>query len=103
MLPLIGIPATVARFLKPYRQTFRKEAGFQHLSRYMNGRRMSPNKTLPGIYSQIGWESQSPESRRAMHEAVFETRWKHQDLMKQHRQVIFQAHRGKGREMIALD
>jgi hypothetical protein len=103
MLPLIGIPKTVAQFLKPYRQIFRKEAGFEHISRYVNGLLMSPNKTLQGIYSQIVWDNASAVSRRAMHEAVFEAGWKHQDLMQQHRRVISQAYRGKGREIIALD
>jgi len=103
MLPLIGIPKTVAQFLKPYRQIFRKEAGFEHISGYINGLLMSPNKTLQGIHSQIVWDKGSAVSRRAMHEAVFEAGWKYQDLMKQHRQVISEAHRGKGREVIALD
>ena len=42
-------------------------------------------------------------SRRAMHEAVFEAGWKYGNLMEQHRKVLSSAHRGKGREMIALD
>ena len=33
MLPLVGIPATIAKFLQSYRQVFCKEAGFQHISR----------------------------------------------------------------------
>jgi len=33
MLPLVGIPETVAQFLKKYRNVFCKEAGFQHISR----------------------------------------------------------------------
>ena len=53
MLPLVGIPATIGNFLKLYRQVFRKEAGFQHISRYINGLLMSPNKTLQGIYRQL--------------------------------------------------
>ena len=40
-------------------------------------------------------------SRRAMHEAVFEAGWKHQDLMEQHRSVLSSVHQGKGREIIA--
>ena len=42
-------------------------------------------------------------SRRAMHEAVFEAGWKYENLMEQHRKVLSSAHRGKGREVIALD
>ena len=55
MLPLVGIPGTIAKFLKSYRQVFCKEAGFQHISRYINGLVISPNKTLQGIYSQLVW------------------------------------------------
>ena len=103
MIPLVGIPATIAKFLKSYRQVFRKEAGFQHISRYINGLLMSPNKTLQGIYSQLVWDEQEKVSRRAMHEAVFEAGWNHQELMAEHRKVLSPVHRGKGREIIALD
>ena len=103
MLPLVGIPATIAKFLKSYRQVFRKEAGFQHISRYINGLLMSPNKTLQGIYRQLVWNEQEKVSRRAMHEAGFEAGWKYEELMKQHRRILSPVHRGKGREIIALD
>ena len=53
MLPLVGIPATIVKFLKSYRQVFRKEAGFKHISRYINGLLMSPNKTLQGRGREI--------------------------------------------------
>ncbi len=103
MLPLVGIPKTIVNFLKQYRNVFCKEAGFQHISRYINGLLMSPNKTLQGIYSQLVWDEKYQVSRRAMHEAVFEAGWKHQELMKQHRRVVSPIHQGKGREVIALD
>ena len=103
MLPLVGIPATIVKFLESYRQVFRKEAGFKHISRYINGLLMSPNKTLQGIYSQLVWNEQEKVSRRAMHEAVFEAGWKHEELMQQHRKIISPLHQGKGREIIALD
>jgi hypothetical protein len=103
MLPLVGIPETVAQFLKKYRNVFCKEAGFQHISRYINGLLMSPNKTLQGIYSQLVWNEEEKVSRRAMHEAVFEAGWKQEELMEQHRKVISPIHQGKGREIIALD
>ena len=103
MLPLVGIPKTIAKFLKQYRNVFCKEAGFQHISRYINGLLMSPNKTLQGIYSQLVVHEEEKVSRRAMHEAVFEAGWKYQELMKQHRKVVSPIHQGKGREIIALD
>lgn len=103
MLPLVGIPKTTKKFLKQYRKVFRKEAGFQHISRYINGLLMSPNKTLQGIYSQLVVDEKKKVCRRAMHEAVFEAGWKYENLMEQHRKVLSSAHRGKGREVIALD
>ena len=103
MLPLVGIPRTIAKFLESYRKVFCKEAGFKHISRYINGLLMSPNKTLQGIHSQLVWDEGEEVSRRAMHEAVFEAGWKHQELMEEHRKNVAAVHRGKGREIIALD
>lgn len=103
MFPLVGIPETVAQFLKQYRNVFCKEAGWKHISRYINGLLMSPNKTLQGIYSQLVQDGEEKVSRRAMHEAVFEAGWKQAELMEHHRRVISPIHRGKGREIIALD
>ena len=36
MLPLVGIPETVAKFLKQYRKVFCREVGFKHISNYIN-------------------------------------------------------------------
>ncbi len=75
MFPLVGIPKTIAKFLKQYRNVFCKEAGFQHISRYINGLLMSPNKTLQGIYSQLVIHEEEKVSRRAMPDSlnVFKT------------------------------
>ena len=64
MLPLVGIPKTVAQFLQQYRNVFCKEAGWKHISRYINGLLMSPNKTLQGIYSQLVQDGKEKVSRR---------------------------------------
>ncbi|WP_019503780.1 hypothetical protein [Pleurocapsa sp. PCC 7319] len=64
---------------------------------------MSPNKTLQGIYSQLVWDEQEKVSRCAMHEAVFESGWKYEELMLLHRKIVSPLHKGKGREVIALD
>ena len=103
MIPLVGISASVAKFLQSYRNVFCKQAGWKHINRYINGLLISPNKTLQGIYEQIVWHQEQKVSRRAMHEAVFEAQWQYQQLMKSHRQKIDVIHRGKGREVIALD
>ena len=103
MFPLVGIPKTIEKFLLSYRKVFRKEAGFKHISRYISGLLMSENKTVQGIHSQILWEQGEKVSRRAMHEALFESGWKEERLMQEHRKVLASAHRGKGKAIIALD
>jgi hypothetical protein len=82
---------------------FCRAEGFDHVSRYITGLLLSPNKTLQGIYDGQGWEPGVSRSRRAMHEAVFEAGWAADTLLSHHRAVIAGAHRGRGREVISLD
>ena len=103
MVPLVGVPETVRRGLAPYRDVFCRAEGFDHVSRYVTGLLLSPNKTLQGIYEVQVWEPGVPRSRRAMHEAVFEAGWAADALMPPHRAVIACEHRGRGREVISLD
>jgi hypothetical protein len=103
MVPLVGVPETIRRGLAPYREVFCRAEGFDHISRYITGLLLSPNKTLQGIYAGQVWEPRAPRSRRAMHEAVFEAGWAADALMPHHRAVIAGAHRGRGREVISLD
>ena len=103
MVPLVGVPETIRRGLAPYREVFCRAEGFDHVSRYVTGLLLSPNKTLQGIYDVQVWEPGVPHSRRAMHEAVFEAGWAADALMPHHRAVIAGAHRGHGREVISLD
>src|SRR2546430_11805098 len=103
MVPLVGVPETIRRGLAPYREVFCRAEGFEHISRYVTGLILSPNKTLQGIYDMQVWEPGAPHSRRAMHEAVFEAGWAADALMPHHRAVIAGAHRGHGREVISLD
>jgi hypothetical protein len=103
MVPLVGVPETIRRGLAPYREVFCRAEGFDHVSRYITGLLLSPNKTLQGIYDGQVWEAGAPRSRRAMHEAVFEAGWAADALMPHHRAVIAGAHRGCGREVISLD
>ena len=74
MLPIIEVPQTIASGMEKYRDVFCREEGFEHVSRYVTGLIISPNKTLQGIYDLQVWEG-DPPSRRAMHEAVFEAGW----------------------------
>ena len=74
MLPLVGVPETVRKGLRPYRDLFRRAEGFEYVSRYVTGLLVNPNKTLQGIYAAQVWSEKKP-SRRAMHEAVFEAGW----------------------------
>jgi hypothetical protein len=71
MLPMVEVPKTIRARLRPYRDLFRRAEGFEHVSRYVSGLSVSPNKTVQGIYATQVWEGKKP-SRRVMHEAGFE-------------------------------
>ena len=103
MLPIIGVPETIRQGLAPYRPLFCREEGFEHVSRYVTGLMLSPNKTLQGIDDLQVWGTDEQPSRRAMHEAVFEAGWDADALLPLHRQVVAPAHRGRGREVLSLD
>src|SRR5215510_4162107 len=96
MLPLVGVPETVRKGLRPYRDLFRREEGFEYVSRYVTGLLVSPNKTLQGIYATQVWPEKTP-SRRARHEAVFEAEWKAEELLPRQRTLIAREHRNRGR------
>jgi hypothetical protein len=103
MLPLTGVPPTVAKEMKAYREVFCRDEGFEHISRYVSGLILSPNKTLQGIHAQQVWPEGEEVSRRAMHAAVFEAGWSGDDLIKRHRQLVAVDHCGRGREVIGVD
>ena len=102
MLPMVGVPETIRKGLRPYRDLFRRAEGFEHVSRYVTGLIVSPNKTLQGIYAQQVWEEHKP-TRRVMHEAVFEAGWEAEQLLPRHRALIAPEHRQRGREVSSLD
>jgi hypothetical protein len=102
MLPMVEVPQTIRKGLRPDRDLFRRAEGFEHISRYVSGLIVSPNKTVQGIYANQVWEGDKP-SRRAMHEAVFEAGWEADQLLPRHRTPIAPEHRGRGREVISLD
>jgi hypothetical protein len=102
MLPICGVPATIQQAMAPYRDLFCRDEGFAHVSRYITGLILSPNKTLQGSYDLQVWDTESP-SRRAMHAAVFEAQWDAEALMPRHRAVVAQDHGRQGREVISLD
>ena len=102
MLPMVGVPETVRKGLRPYRELFRRAEGFEYVSRYVTGLLVNPNKTLQGIYAAQVWPEKKP-SRRAMHEAVFEAHWDAEELLSRHRALIAPEHRQRGREVISLD
>lgn len=103
MLPLAGVPLLIAAWLKSYRDIFCRDAGFEHISRYLAGLLLSPNKTVQGIYAQQVWPEEQSVSRRAMHAAVFEAGWDSDELMRRHREMVAGTHRGRGLEVISLD
>lgn len=102
LMPIVEVPETIARGMEEYREIFFRDEGFEHISRYVSGLILSPNKTMAGIYDQQVWEGYKP-SERAMHAAVFEANWSSEELMGRHREIIGLQHQGKGREVISLD
>jgi len=102
MLPITEVPKSIASGMSNYRNVFCKDEGFEHVSRYVTGLIISPNKTLQGIYDIQVWKGKNP-TRRAMHQSVFESGWDSDDLIKQHRKFVSSSHKGQGKEVISLD
>lgn len=104
MLPIVEVPKSIEAGMLNYRDVFCREEGFDHVSRYVTGLIISPNKTLQGIYDLQVWGASSGKpNRRCMHESVFENGWDSEALMKQHRVFVSPSHRGQRREVISLD
>ena len=102
MLPMVEVPGTIRNGMLNYRDVFCRDEGFDHVSRYVTGLIISPNKTLQGIYDLQVWDVKKP-SRRTMHESVFQAGWDSEALIQRHRAVVAPDHRGRGREVISLD
>ena len=102
MIPIVEVPETIAEQMKNYRDIFCREEGFDHVSRYVTGLIISPNKTLQGIYDLQVWEDNKP-SRRSMHGSVFEYGWDSTELIQRHREIVSPSHKGQGKEVISLD
>src|SRR5512139_2274315 len=102
MLPITGVPALIAKGMKSFRELLCRAEGFEHGCRFITGLILSPNKTLQGIYDAQVWEGEAP-SRRAMHEAVFESGGNSAALIQHHRTEVAQAYQGRGRQGISLD
>jgi hypothetical protein len=101
MLPIVGVPETIRRGMAPYCAIVCRDAGFEHIRRYIPGLLFSPNKTLQGLDDVQVWAGDHPPSRRAMHAAVFEAGGDDEALMPRHRAVIARAHRGRGRGVLS--
>jgi hypothetical protein len=102
MLPIIEVPETIRNGMGNYRDVFCRDEGFDHVSRYVTGLIVNPNKTLQGIYDSQYWDGKKP-GRRSMHESVFEAGWGSDSLIQKHREVVASEHRGRGKEVISLD
>jgi hypothetical protein len=100
MLPIIRVPEILAQGMESFRKIFCRAEGFEHICRFITGLILSPNKTLQGIYDLQVWEGEAP-SRRAMHEAVFESGWDSGALIEHHRTGVAQAYQGRGRQVIS--
>jgi len=103
MVPFIEVPNMIAKGMSAYRDVLCREAGFEHVSRYLSGLLLRENKTLQEIHAQQVYLEGEGSSRRAMHAGVFEAGWDSAALMRQHRAIVGQTHQDSGREMISLD
>ena len=102
MLPITRVPEVFAKGMESFRKIFCCGEGFEHICRFITGLILSPNKTLQGIYDLQVWEGEAP-SRRAMHEAVFESGWDGAAFIQGHRREVAHAYQGRGRQAISLD
>jgi len=103
MIPIVAVPKAVLEWLEPYREMFAREAGFQHVARYITGLLSSPNKTLQGIHALQIWPEGESRSRRAMHEAVMEGAWAPRELLRLHQKEVEEQTRSKGKRILWLD
>ena len=104
MLPLLGIPPTIQNGMSGYRDLFARQAGFEHVSRYISGLLLSENKTLQGIHHQyVSTQEHVLPGRRAMHAGVFESPWQWEELMSRQRQQVSEHYSSKERMVISLD
>lgn len=103
MLPITQIPASILTNLQDYRHLFCRDAGFDHIGRYITGLIVSPNKTLQGIHDLQVCLNNKKVSSRAMHEAVFEAGWKSDQLMPYHRERVSRQYKGKKKHVISID
>ena len=102
MLPITGVPETIARGMAGFRDSCCRGEGFAHVSRYVTGLIRSPHQTLQGLYDLHVWEPSTP-SRRAMPAAVFAAGWDSHALRQRHRTQVARDHHGRGREVMSLD
>ena len=102
MLPITEVPKTIRTWMGEFRDLFCRDEGFDHVCRYVTGLVISPNKTLQGIYDLQVFGGDRP-SRRAMHEAVFESGWDSDKFMRRHRARVAKDHKRQCREVISLD
>jgi hypothetical protein len=103
MWPLVGIPQAIAQGMAAYRSVFCREAGFEPVSRYGSGLRLSANKTWQGMHRQWVFPSGAAVSRQVMPEAVFEARWDRERLLAPPRATVSQPHQGHGPEVSRID
>ena len=97
MLPITPIPASRLEGLQDYRELFCRDAGFEHIGRYLTGLIVSPNKTLPGIHDLQVWCDGVQVSSRTMHEAVLEAGWQSEQLMPHHRKRVSTNYQAKAK------
>jgi|SRR5262245_11870239 len=63
MVLMTGVPPTIANGMQNYHDVFFREAGYEHVSRYVSGLVLSKNKTLQAIHAQQVWPEGKEVSR----------------------------------------
>ena len=66
MMPLVSVPETIGDDMAAYRDVFCRAEGFDHVSRYVTGLLLSPNKTLQLYVTSKETRSMKPEGVHAI-------------------------------------
>lgn len=75
MLPIVEVPESIRIGMQAYRDVFCRDEGFEHISRYVTGLIISPNKTLQGIHDVQSLPPRNRGSMRASATSIARATW----------------------------
>ena len=102
MVPIPGLPATIARGMAGFRALCGRRDGVAPVSRDVSGLVLSPNQTWQGLDARQVWD-RDPPSRRARPAAVCEAGGESPAVITRPRVPVARDHHGRGREVISRD